>query len=55
MGNDENVLCLIFSMGLNCALGATEMRPYVETVGLNYEGYVLCYPNAGMFFFTVAA
>jgi len=35
-------------LGLNCALGADEMRPFVERVGLCYEGYVLCYPNAGL-------
>jgi len=35
-------------LGLNCALGATEMRPFIENVGLNFDGYVLCYPNAGL-------
>eukprot|EP00794_Sanderia_malayensis_P019825 gene19825-21765_t len=35
-------------LGLNCALGATEMRPFIENIGLNYDGYVLCYPNAGL-------
>lgn len=36
-------------IGLNCALGANEMRPFVERMGLcNPEGYVLCYPNAGL-------
>ncbi|XP_065059051.1 methionine synthase-like isoform X2 [Rhopilema esculentum] len=39
-----NPMCL----GLNCALGATEMRPFIENVGLNFGGYVLCYPNAGL-------
>ena len=24
------------------------MRPFVENVGLNFDGYVLCYPNAGL-------
>lgn len=37
-----------FSVGLNCALGAKEMRPYVETVARNTEAFTLCYPNAGM-------
>ena len=35
------------SIGLNCALGATEMRPFIEAVGLCTTAYVLCYPNAG--------
>ena len=37
----------ICSIGLNCALGATEMRPFIEAVGLCTTSYVLCYPNAG--------
>ena len=42
-------MCLFYfcSIGLNCALGATEMRPFVEAVGLSTEAYVICYPNAG--------
>ncbi|XP_005100971.2 methionine synthase [Aplysia californica] len=35
-------------MGLNCALGAQEMRPFVEAVSKNTMSYVLCYPNAGL-------
>uniref|UniRef100_A0A1I8JII1 Methionine synthase n=1 Tax=Macrostomum lignano TaxID=282301 RepID=A0A1I8JII1_9PLAT len=37
-------LCL----GLNCALGASEMRPFIERLGLATPAYVLCYPNAGL-------
>ena len=37
----------IFSLGLNCALGATDMRPFIEAISDCYEGFVLCYPNAG--------
>lgn len=37
-----------FSIGLNCALGANEMRPFVEAVSLCTPTYVLCYPNAGL-------
>ncbi|XP_001378323.1 methionine synthase isoform X2 [Monodelphis domestica] len=37
-------LCL----GLNCALGALEMRPFIETLGKCTSAYVLCYPNAGL-------
>ena len=36
-----------FSIGLNCALGAEEMRPFIERIGKMTNAYVLCYPNAG--------
>ena len=39
--------CFFASIGLNCALGAEDMRPFIERMGICYEGYVLCYPNAG--------
>uniref|UniRef100_A0A4W4G870 Methionine synthase n=1 Tax=Electrophorus electricus TaxID=8005 RepID=A0A4W4G870_ELEEL len=35
-------------VGLNCALGATEMRPFIEAIGRNTNAFVLCYPNAGL-------
>lgn len=38
----------IFSIGLNCALGCNEMRPYIERLSQLAEGYVSCYPNAGL-------
>jgi hypothetical protein len=38
---------LYFSLGLNCALGASEMRPFIEAVGMATDAYVICYPNAG--------
>ena len=37
-----------FSVGLNCALGAREMRPYLAELARVAEGYVSCYPNAGL-------
>ena len=37
-----------FSVGLNCALGAKEMRPYLAELARMAEGYVTCYPNAGL-------
>jgi 5-methyltetrahydrofolate--homocysteine methyltransferase len=37
-----------FSVGLNCALGAAEMRPYLAELARIAEGYVTCYPNAGL-------
>ena len=36
------------SVGLNCALGAQEMRPYVEELATIAPVYVSCYPNAGL-------
>jgi len=38
----------LFSIGLNCALGAEEMRPYVETLGKIADVNVSAYPNAGL-------
>ncbi|XP_007452996.1 PREDICTED: methionine synthase isoform X2 [Lipotes vexillifer] len=35
-------------IGLNCALGAAEMRPFIEAIGKCTTAYVLCYPNAGL-------
>ena len=37
-----------FSIGLNCALGASELRPYVETLSTIAECYVSAHPNAGL-------
>jgi 5-methyltetrahydrofolate--homocysteine methyltransferase len=37
-----------FSVGLNCALGAREMRPYLAELSRAVEGFVSCYPNAGL-------
>ena len=34
-------------VGLNCALGAEEMRPFIELVSQSTESFVICYPNAG--------
>ncbi len=36
------------AVGLNCALGATEMRPYVEELSRIATCWVSCYPNAGL-------
>ncbi len=36
------------SVGLNCALGANEMRPYVEELSQIAPVFVSCYPNAGL-------
>src|SRR5882762_8243210 len=35
-------------VGLNCALGAKEMRPYLAELGRVADTFVSCYPNAGL-------
>lgn len=35
-------------VGLNCALGADAMRPYLQALAKNADCYVHCYPNAGL-------
>ena len=35
-------------VGLNCALGATELRPYVDDLARVAETCVSCHPNAGL-------
>ncbi|XP_051769850.1 methionine synthase-like [Ctenopharyngodon idella] len=35
-------------IGLNCALGASEMRPFIEAIGKSTGAFVICYPNAGL-------
>ena len=35
-------------VGLNCALGAKEMRPYVAELSRIADCFVSCYPNAGL-------
>ena len=37
-----------FAVGVNCSLGATEMRPYVEELSRISTAWVSCYPNAGL-------
>ncbi|MEX1128757.1 MAG: methionine synthase [Vicinamibacterales bacterium] len=37
-----------FSVGINCALGAKDMRPYMEELSRMAECYVSSYPNAGL-------
>lgn len=38
----------LFAIGLNCALGPAQMRPFVEQVSNWSNCYVSCYPNAGL-------
>ena len=37
-----------FSVGINCALGAREMRPYLAELSRIARTYITCYPNAGL-------
>ena len=37
-----------FVVGINCALGAEEMRPFIEELAKKSKFYVGCYPNAGL-------
>jgi len=37
-----------FSVGINCALGARDMRPYMAELARIAECYVSSYPNAGL-------
>ncbi|WP_337191491.1 methionine synthase [Nocardioides flavescens] len=36
------------AVGLNCALGAKEMRPYIAEMSRIADTFVSCYPNAGL-------
>jgi 5-methyltetrahydrofolate--homocysteine methyltransferase len=36
------------SVGINCALGAKEMRPYIEELSRIADVHISCYPNAGL-------
>jgi 5-methyltetrahydrofolate--homocysteine methyltransferase len=37
-----------FSVGINCALGGRQMRPYLQELSGLASCYVSCYPNAGL-------
>ncbi len=37
-----------FSVGINCALGAKQMRPYIEELSKRAPVYISCHPNAGL-------
>jgi 5-methyltetrahydrofolate--homocysteine methyltransferase len=38
----------LLSIGVNCALGAKDMRPYIEELSQKAPFYVSAYPNAGL-------
>ncbi|MBC6403439.1 MAG: homocysteine S-methyltransferase family protein [Hyphomonadaceae bacterium] len=37
-----------FAVGLNCALGAREMRPFISDLSKVADTHILAYPNAGL-------
>ena len=37
-----------FTVGLNCALGAEQMRPFVQEISRVADTYITIYPNAGL-------
>src|SRR5579872_6280239 len=37
-----------FSVGINCALGARDMRPHLAELARLADCYISCYPNAGL-------
>ena len=38
----------LLSIGLNCALGAKDLRPYLQTLAANTSFLISAYPNAGL-------
>lgn len=38
----------LLSVGFNCALGAQQLTPYLETLSNNSNFYISAYPNAGL-------
>ena len=38
----------IFSVGMNCAFGAPQMKPFIKEMGLRAPYYISAYPNAGL-------
>ena len=38
----------LLSVGLNCALGGKELRPYMQNLSAVSDRYLSCYPNAGL-------
>ena len=38
----------VFSVGLNCSFGATQMMPYLRQLARTAPYYISAYPNAGL-------
>ena len=40
--------CQPLALGLNCALGADQMLPFMQNISKNSPCFTVCYPNAGL-------
>lgn len=40
--------CPVFSIGLNCSFGATQMKPFLRELAQRAPYYISAYPNAGL-------
>jgi 5-methyltetrahydrofolate--homocysteine methyltransferase len=38
----------LLSVGFNCALGARQLKPYIETLAKNSKFRISAHPNAGL-------
>ena len=38
----------VFSVGMNCAFGAPQMKPFIKEMGIRAPYYISAYPNAGL-------
>ena len=38
----------LLSVGLNCALGASQLRPYLQVLSKESDGFISAHPNAGL-------
>ena len=38
----------VFSIGLNCSFGATQMKPFIRELAQKAPYYISCHPNAGL-------
>ena len=46
--NSVSVMLTCLSVGLNCALGAKEMRPHLQELSEKANVFISAYPNAGL-------
>lgn len=37
------------AIGLNCALGAAQMKPFIQNISRFTDAHIICYPNAVSF------
>jgi 5-methyltetrahydrofolate--homocysteine methyltransferase len=54
VGSDIGAVCAsiapfpVFSLGLNCATGPTDMEPHIDYLSKNWKERISCIPNQGM-------